>query len=175
MQHSNAHHREQLRTQCGQHSLEGTVHKNCAYVMRGIRVFVNSTKESRRSIFPDLLCQQMTAARVLIEERTNIVNEARDDNKGAGLGLLQDCDEPVSLCQKGEGCKRSKRLTALVRDHGEINVFLWPSQAILNPPKALELHRKLALRNFIIWEHLRNNASVHFFHTHGRCFGPTFR
>jgi hypothetical protein len=64
---------------------------------------------------------------------------------------------------KREVCEGSKRLTALVRDHGEINVFLWPSQAILNPPKALKLHRQLALRNFIIWEHLRNNASVHFF------------
>lgn len=81
---------------------------NRTYVMRGIRVFVNSTEKSRGSIFPDLLCQQMTAARVLIEERTNVVNETRDDDKGAGLRLLQDCDVPVSSCRKHDVCERSQ-------------------------------------------------------------------
>lgn len=53
-----------------------------------IRVFVNSTEECRGSISTNLLCQEMAATRVLVEERAHIVNESGNENQGAGLRLL---------------------------------------------------------------------------------------
>ena len=77
-------------------------------------------------------------------------------------------------------CREITTLTALVRNNGEVNVLLWPSYAILNHPKALELHCQLALSNLIIWEHLRKKECFFFskktqFSTHERRVGPTFR
>jgi len=48
--------------------------------MCGIGMFVNATEECRRCVFADLLCQQVAATRVFIEEYANIVNETSDEN-----------------------------------------------------------------------------------------------
>ena len=48
--------------------------------MRSIRVVVNTAEERCRRVLTDVLHEEMTASRVFINERRDIVNKARDQD-----------------------------------------------------------------------------------------------
>ncbi len=58
--------------------------------MCSIRVIVDTTEERSRRILADHLRDEVTATRVLIHERRDIVNETSNDHQGALGGLLLD-------------------------------------------------------------------------------------
>ena len=60
------------------------------YIVSGIGVIVDTAEESSRRIPSDILREQMTATRVLIHERRNVMNKASNDNQRPLLRLLQD-------------------------------------------------------------------------------------
>lgn len=60
------------------------------YVVSGIRVIVNTTEESSRSVPAEVLLDQVTATRVLLHEGRDVVDEAGDEDQRTSLGLLLD-------------------------------------------------------------------------------------
>ena len=49
-----------------------------AYIVGGIRVIVNATKERSRGIFTNVLHEQMATTRVFINECGDVMNKARN-------------------------------------------------------------------------------------------------
>ena len=58
------------------------------YIVSRVRVVVHSTKECSRSVLADVLGEEMTATRVLFEERRNVVDETGDNDEGTLDALL---------------------------------------------------------------------------------------
>jgi hypothetical protein len=52
---------------------------------------INASEECRRRVFSDHLDQEVCPTRVLFNEAAHVMNEARDENERALLGLLLDC------------------------------------------------------------------------------------
>jgi hypothetical protein len=70
VEHTNAHHREQ--------------------VMGRVRVIVHAAEESRGRVPADVLREQMATTRVLVEEGRDIMDEATDNDEWASLDLFLD-------------------------------------------------------------------------------------
>jgi hypothetical protein len=62
------------------------------YVMCRVGVFINAAKKCGRCVFADLPHQQMTASRMLIEERSDVVDETGYEDQGSSLRLFLDYD-----------------------------------------------------------------------------------
>ena len=58
------------------------------YVVRSVRMIVDTTEECSRSVLADVLGEEMTATRVFFEERRNIVDETGDNDEGTLDALL---------------------------------------------------------------------------------------
>ncbi len=58
--------------------------------MCGVRVLVNPAKKRGRGIFTDLLGQQMATTGMLVEERSDVVNETGYKDQGSRLRLFLD-------------------------------------------------------------------------------------
>ena len=54
---------------------------------------INPAEERGCRILADILDNQVTATRVLVNECGYVVDETTDDNQGTGGGLLLDCAE----------------------------------------------------------------------------------
>jgi len=52
--------------------------KTRSYVMGGVRMIVDSSKECRGRVFPNVPYEKMASARVLVKEVRYVVNEARN-------------------------------------------------------------------------------------------------
>jgi hypothetical protein len=102
-------------------------------VMCGVRMVINTTEESGRSILADVLRQEMPATRVLLHKRTDVVNETGDQDQRALGSLL---------------------LEAFPRNDGKIVAVSGPSELILGGLKFLELHGQNTLLDFVIREDL---------------------
>ncbi len=61
--------------------------------MSRVRVVIHTTKESRGRVLAYELDKEMSTAWVLIYERRNIVNEARNENEWTLLRLRLDCNQ----------------------------------------------------------------------------------
>ena len=55
-----------------------------------VRVFINAAKECSRCVFADLLRQQMAASGMLVEERSDVVDETGYEDQGSSLRLFLD-------------------------------------------------------------------------------------
>ena len=60
------------------------------YIVSRVRVVVHSTKECSRSVLANVLREKRAASRVVIHKVTEVVNEASNNHKWAGLRLLED-------------------------------------------------------------------------------------
>lgn len=70
VEHTDAHHREQI--------------------VCSIRVVVDAAEECSGRILADILREQMAAARVFVEERRNVMDEATNNDERSSLSLLLD-------------------------------------------------------------------------------------
>jgi hypothetical protein len=63
------------------------------YVVCSIAMIVDPTKERSRRVLPNILDQEMSSARMLVNEIGNVMNETRNKDKWALRRLLLDCKE----------------------------------------------------------------------------------
>ena len=71
--------------------------------MCGVRVFVNTAKKCGRCVFANLLRQQMAASRMLVEKRSDVVNETGYEDQGSGLRLFLDYGHEMRRPSEGDG------------------------------------------------------------------------
>lgn len=79
-----------------------TLHKagsDETHVVRSVGVVVDTTKERSRPILANHLRNQVTATRMLIHERRDVVDEASNDDQGALHGLFLDWIETSAMTQ----------------------------------------------------------------------------
>ena len=60
------------------------------YVVRSVRMIVDTTEEGGRRILADVLHDQVATARVVVNQSRHIVNEASDDDQRPLQRLLPD-------------------------------------------------------------------------------------
>ena len=58
--------------------------------MRSVRVVVDTAKERGRRVAADVLREHVTSSGMIIEERADVVNEARDNDEWTLGSLLLD-------------------------------------------------------------------------------------
>ncbi len=121
--------------------------------MGSIGMVVDTTEERCCTILADHLRNEVTATRMLIDERGDVVDEASDNDQGTLHRLLLDWAQAVS-----RGClakKRDEKLTAIPADNRQVSALGGPVQPFLLIAKTLELHGKLALRHLVLGEDLQ--------------------
>lgn len=104
------------------------------YVVSSIRVVIYTAEEGGCRVLAQVFCEEVPAARMLVHEVRQVVNEASDGDEGACLCLL---------------------LEAIPRDYGKIVAIRGPDEMVLRLAQFLELHGKLTLADFIVRECLR--------------------
>ena len=95
---------------------------------------VHATVESSSRVAPNVLAQQMLATGMLVQEARHIMNEPANE------------DERSILALRLESIPRNNRHLLLVRR---------PRQALLFGAELLQLHRQLALCDFVLGEDLQ--------------------
>ena len=123
------------------------------YVVGSIGMVVNSAKEGCRAILTDHLCNEMTATRMLIDERRNVVDETSDDDQRTLQRLFLDCAQTINNALPDQ--EHQETLTAIPADNRQVVAVGSPVQSFLLLAKALELHGKLALGNLVLGENLQ--------------------
>lgn len=103
------------------------------YVVRSVRMIVDTTEEGGRRILADVLCEEMTSTWMLVHEICKVVDEPSDSDERTALRLL---------------------LERFPRDHRKVAVIRWPVKVILRRTELLELHGELTLPNLIVRESL---------------------
>lgn len=61
-----------------------------AYIVRGIGMIIDTAEERCGSVFADVLDDEVGSSGVLFDEGRDIVDEAGDEDEGAGGGLRDD-------------------------------------------------------------------------------------
>ena len=111
------------------------------HVVRRIGMVIDTAKERSRRILANHLSDEMTTARVLVHESGHVVDEASDNDERALERLL---------------------LEALPVDDREVGAVGGPGQVVLLLAETLELHRELALLDFVVGEDLEVAGETEF-------------
>jgi len=103
-------------------------------IVSSVRMVVNTTEEGSSGVLANHLDEQVWSTRVFLDEAGNVMNETRDEDEGASLGLF---------------------LERVPADDGEIVAVAGPYQSLLSFTKLLQLHGELTLPDFILGEDLQ--------------------
>jgi hypothetical protein len=62
----------------------------CTHVVGGVGVRVDAAEEGSCGVPAGVLCEEAWPARVVVDESGDVVEEAGDEDDGAGFGFLSD-------------------------------------------------------------------------------------
>jgi len=131
-------------------SIEDTNAFHGKQVMSGVGVIIYAAKECSCRIFSDVLCQEMTTARVLVKKAADIVDIPTDEDEWSILGLF---------------------LERFPGDNRKIIRILGPDEGILLSSQAFQLHGQFAFAHFVIGERLKMGSEPNPLHHSDEPFG----